>query len=91
MGTCKDCQFWGESDSLGLQVGNLDNLHNTHRQCMCDKLGECGEVEKGSDTLVYQYNEGGGIDTGPDFGCVHFQPTEAAADKSAFERAGVKL
>ena len=45
------------------------------RICHADKLGEPMEVPEAPDALRYEYDEGGCIQTGPDFGCVHHEDT----------------
>lgn len=73
---CKNCKWW---DSENSSLRNNDTF-----ACTNPKLGEYCDVrerlgadyESASDTLEYEYNEGGSIFTGPDFGCVHFEAKE---------------
>jgi hypothetical protein len=41
--------------------------------CRSEKLTENWGQEHGADMLLYEYDEGGGFWTGPDFGCVHHE------------------
>lgn len=62
MGTCKDCKHWGK------EISQKDKP-NLQRECLSFKVGDCPD----DDGLKDQYEEFYGIETGPDFGCVHFQ------------------
>jgi hypothetical protein len=56
-GTCKDCKFWREPPTW---------QQPRWTQGSCQNLGE------GADEMTDA--EGwGGVDTGPDFGCIHFE------------------
>jgi hypothetical protein len=62
METCKTCRWWGPLDEpLG--------------ECRCPLIGESAlSCNPGrTDVLNYPYDEGGVIETGPDFGCVHHE------------------
>ena len=64
---CKNCRWWSEKDSAGYTPTG------PFRECTSPKLGDRDSVPRdGEDLLRYQYGEGGGIETGPEFGCVHF-------------------
>jgi hypothetical protein len=41
--------------------------------CQSEKLNEDWGQSYGADMLIYEFGEGGGFWTGPDFGCVHHQ------------------
>lgn len=70
VGRCKDCDCWGPNVAWGEPRGT-----ETMRICNSDKLGESMDVPSDTiDGLQYQYDEGGVIQTGPEFGCVHFTP-----------------
>ena len=51
--------------------------------CQCPKLCERDCAPPGDDSLVYCYNEGGGFDPQPNFGCVHFKPRECGEGHGA--------
>lgn len=64
---CKTCKHWRHwSDVASEQPG---------RYCLnADKIMESYSREgRPVDALVYDYSEGGGFWTGPDFGCVHHE------------------
>lgn len=69
--SCKTCKWWGEEA--------WDIPHKQSRECENhDKIGETFEVKADVDTMVYSYNESGRFWTGPEFGCVHYEPKETA-------------
>lgn len=65
---CKTCRFWRGCKGLVSGVGACD--HPTTGEDM-DRPKEGPD-----DRLTYPYEEGGAILTGPDFGCVKYQPKE---------------
>lgn len=62
-GRCKDCAHWNR------EALPTDQEHGG--RCQCPKIGE-EHTPKDADALVYDYHEGGGFWTGPEFGCVHW-------------------
>lgn len=62
--TCKHWQAWPYGRDARGAAGGL---------CRSAKIGEDGDVRYDADALVYPYQEGGEIWTGPEFGCVHWQ------------------
>lgn len=57
---CKNCEFWSrEPNDFGNTYCNLEAHYDT---------GTLAE-----DGMRYQYNEGGYIECGPEFGCVNFE------------------
>jgi hypothetical protein len=69
--TCKTCQFWKDSEFLDVR-GKPMNSHSGMKQCTHPKLSaEWATAEEAHDMLMYDYSEGGGQNTGPDFGCIH--------------------
>jgi hypothetical protein len=57
---CKTCKWWKPAVVVGTY-------------CECPKIREDWGGECGDDELVYDYSEGGGFQTGPNFGCVHHE------------------
>lgn len=81
MGTCKDCKWWDRNspdfdeiaDSLGNEIDNIVTWG-----CRCPKiLREYGipERDRPQDCAIVESDEGWCIETGPDFGCIHFEKT----------------
>jgi hypothetical protein len=67
--SCSACRWWVEDDHTLAPP--------PQRECRNEKfLHESGWPSAGdaAKSLTYQYYEGGQIWTGPDFGCVHFEP-----------------
>lgn len=62
--TCKTCAHW--TDEGGLSPRG-------YRICACPKICEPMDYDGADDSLVYEYDEGGEISTGPDFGCIHHE------------------
>jgi hypothetical protein len=61
---CKTCKWWTRKYRRG-KLFPCDNE---------SKLGESDTVDaKHDDVLLYGYDEGGRIYTGPEFGCVHHE------------------
>lgn len=73
MKTCKDCKHWGPKTSTF-----SDRLIERFKYCNSEKITEDGPQPGGrtTDMLIYDYYEGGGFSTGPDFGCVHWSKRE---------------
>ena len=75
METCKTCKHWmpysdkypKDRASEAKKAGGL---------CRSGKLVEDWGNGYGADMLIYEYPEGGGFWTGPDFGCVHHQAAD---------------
>ena len=69
--TCSACRWWVED--------NHTMAPTPQRECRNEKfLHESGWPSAGdaSKSLTYQHYEGGQIWTGPNFGCVHFEPND---------------
>jgi hypothetical protein len=66
MNTCDTCKHWARESAWG---GDFRGIG------ICDhpKLTEGVPDEDG---LAYQYTEGGAIQTGPKFGCIHWEAKE---------------
>lgn len=61
IGTCKECKWWG--DSLSEECD--------HRQCMSGNFtGNLYDEKRTKEGLSYYH----GVQTGPDFGCIHWEP-----------------
>jgi hypothetical protein len=59
--TCKDCKFWA-----------LISEYQDRAECICDKIRSDYDIpELGRDEAQVEADEGWGIMTGPDFGCIH--------------------
>jgi hypothetical protein len=59
---CRTCRWWA-ADEPGCDPN-----------CLCEHPKLCNpRTDQGSDALNYEYDEGGGFFTGPDFGCVHWE------------------
>jgi hypothetical protein len=73
---CKTCKYWGTGDRSTEPPRGPANL----KYCNSEKLDENG-YQKASDItddmLLYDYTEGGGFGTGPDFGCVHWAANDS--------------
>ena len=79
---CSDCRWWAEdkhtlAPSRQRECRNSEFLHEAR----------CSSDEEASRSLTYQYCEGGQIWTGPDFGCVHFEPITSEAPQIEMEAA----
>jgi hypothetical protein len=60
---CKNCIFWGEP----VEGAN-------YRKCSSPKIVRgYGDVDVPDDGANVEDDEGWGIMTGPDFGCIHFE------------------
>lgn len=68
---CKTCFFWDE-ERRDRSVRQFDR-EGILRICGHPKLSDLGFVSGHSDSLAYEYDEGGLILTGPEFGCVHHE------------------
>jgi len=65
--TCRTCRHW-KPDVVQHLPPRVDHL------CSHPKLGDDMDVDKSAgDALWYEWAEGGGIYTGPNFGCVHHE------------------
>jgi hypothetical protein len=56
--TCSSCKWWEDSF-----CANWNKIKENE--------GKEDSVSKNTDRLIYTYHEGGGFQTGPNFGCVH--------------------
>lgn len=66
MNTCKTCKHW-KREQLP-----TDNVRNTGGMCRSENIRENWSFDYYQPAnMVYDYSEGGGFWTGPDFGCVH--------------------
>ena len=63
---CETCGLWKKAEVLS----DASDDKKAGGYCHSEKIME-DENEFEPDTLVYDYNEGGGFWTGPKFGCVH--------------------
>jgi hypothetical protein len=76
METCKTCKHWMPySDKY--PKGHASEAKKAGGLCQSEKLVEDLGDDYGADMLIYEYLEGGGFWTGPDFGCVHHQSAAA--------------
>ena len=62
--TCKTCKWWGDED-------NFNGDRSCSNTAFCEDDSNRGHDRARTDQCVYCYSEGGGMDTGPDFGCIH--------------------
>jgi hypothetical protein len=64
---CATCRHWSRDNLL------RDQEHGG--RCQSGKLSEDYFIltKRPADALVYDYQEGGGFWTGPEFGCVHWR------------------
>ena len=69
--TCKTCAYWVKIKIADPNPKLKDYMAGA--SCECPKLME-NYGEHAPDTLVYSYFEGGYFWTGPDFGCIHWEP-----------------
>jgi len=72
IGFCKDCKF--------VEKNRVDYPTRCTEIFYCgneDKLFEngCGDTSE-NDYLSYSYQEGGGFEVGPQFGCIHWLKNE---------------
>lgn len=69
MNTCSTCKWWRESY-------RHETKKSTFKGCDCPKLkqgyGNTSE-DCASDEAIIEDDEGWGIQTGPDFGCIHHE------------------
>ena len=68
---CKDCKHWGNNQ------GYNDDKDNRLKSCSCPAMhyGYHVDTEEVKDNHVHiEDDEGWGMTTGPDFGCIHFEP-----------------
>jgi hypothetical protein len=75
METCKTCKHWMPYPDK--HPSNRPSKAKTGGLCQSEKLVEDWGHGYGADMLIYEYSEGGGFWTGPDFGCVHHQVATA--------------
>jgi hypothetical protein len=76
METCKTCKHWmPHSNKYPKSHAREDK--KAGGLCQSEKLVEDWGGGHGADMLIYEYLEGGGFWTGPDFGCVHHQAAAA--------------
>jgi hypothetical protein len=72
MNTCETCKWWDTDSHWPNDLGK-----STKHACGSPKLTSDsynnGEYNS-SDSLVYEYDEGGDFYSGPNFGCVHHEP-----------------
>ena len=68
IGHCRNCVHWVK-DAAGQYVCDDPRL-NDHAI-----LDPAGQFVSGQ--LVYEWDEGGAMCPGPDFGCIHWQGTES--------------
>lgn len=71
MKKCETCKHWTQEYRL-----DTFDPRRTGRYCSHGKLHEARNYEP--DALVYDYDEGGGFWTGPQFGCVHHTERETS-------------
>ena len=76
MNTCKTCRWWVKAAHWTEPDGYAECTHPK----ICEPWGYERDNPTATDCLVYDYDEGGGFSTGPDFGCVHHAPREVAGD-----------
>lgn len=70
MGRCKDCRHWGQEN------GEDYRGEDGYFPCQNPLIGEDVNTGGRMDAAMYPYSEGGCIFTGPEFGCVHFEPRQ---------------
>ncbi len=70
MKTCKDCKWW----ATAWWDGTPYPLDAVHRICDHPKI-DTPDVDD-RDTLFSNADVDYGTTTGPDFGCIHFEPEE---------------
>lgn len=75
MNTCKDCKHWAGSWRY---CNSKQESRPRCGSCSCPKLRqgyEYGFEEGGCapDECAIETDEGWGIETGPDFGCIHWE------------------
>lgn len=56
---CKTCKHYDPRS-----YGNIGN-------CLCKKLNDDGVKTRDSDECIYCYSEGGAMNVGENFGCIH--------------------
>ncbi len=70
MNTCKTCKFWVSSWRGPIPVSR--ETRPNVGSCDCPKLKQgYGKSIDHADEVVIEDDEGWGIETGPDFGCIH--------------------
>lgn len=80
LGRCKDCKWWSADDAASRSFA-CEPI-GVMRICEHPKLGDPSTVTNDADALRYEHDEGGMIETGPEFGCIHFEekPLERIED-----------
>lgn len=63
MNTCKDCKFWGSI----IESERNNKKHCGHEKVSCGSSKDSDSLDAGCDGYDY------GIETGPDFGCIHWK------------------
>jgi hypothetical protein len=84
--TCKNCAYWpGTDEASGIQpLRGIADVKYGPRPCKHPKFtrgygsrwDRVDEVAYTPDCAVVENDEGWGIETGPDFGCIHWQVKE---------------
>lgn len=63
--TCDGCKWWHRESPHKMSPDHWG-------ECTCKKIYE-GGGSRADDEFSYWYTEGGGFDSGPKFGCIHWE------------------